>query len=193
MTYLPLIKRFRYQKVKNLSCLMVILFTLASCGSENNLLKKDALKDLFSFEKLIWYRDADSTIIINKKNLRKIYLNTKTSEDDYFSFLRSYSVRLTTTNERKIAKKFSFSEKTYISAYAVEYLYRCQKKFKKDDPYKNSKFVNRFLLPKYANKYNREFKKHDYYGLKLLKKHHLEHFWEYPEQDTIPSIKRIIE
>ncbi len=199
MKSLSLIKCFKYQKTVYVNCLLAIILMVMSCGSqekliENNVLKIDnPPKDLESFEKLMWIRNADGIIVINKKNLNKIHRSTQTGEDEYFSFLQSYAIRLTASSKQPIAKKFSFSENAYVAGYAVEYLYKCQKRIKNGDLFKDTKFINRFLAPWNANKYNREFKKHDYYGLKLLKKHHLEHFWEYPEQDTVPSIKRIIE
>ena len=177
--------------------LLIILFISVSCKTQKNYLgsvsfKKDYQnKELNALGDLLWSRNADSAIKINKKNLRFIYRNTKTGEDIHFRFLDNYSTYLTLS--KPIPKELSFEENTYVSAYLVEYLYKCDTKFKDEDVFKNTKWVNTFLAPRIANKYNREFKKHDYYGLKLLKKHHLEHFWEYPEQDTVPSIKRIIE
>jgi hypothetical protein len=177
--------------------LLIILFISVSCKTQKNYLgsvsfKKDYQnKELDALGDLLWSRNADSAIKINKKNLRYIYRNTKTGEDIHFRFLDNYSTYLTLS--KPIPKELSFEENVYVSAYLVEYLYKCDTKFKDEDVFKNTKWVNTFLAPRIANKYNREFKKHDYYGLKLLKKHHLEHFWEYPEQDTVPSIKRIIE
>ncbi len=191
-------KRIRLIKISNSfkrviarSFLLSIILATISCGSQNNLLKNNTPKDLTSFEKFIWSRDLDNTIKINKQNLMYITKTTKTSKNNNFNFLHSYSIDLTAVDPDLI--ELSFLERAYVSAYVVEYLYKCRENLEKDDPYKDSNFVYRLLAPRHANKYNREFKKHDYYGLKLLKKHHLEHFWEYPEQDTIPSIKRIIE
>ncbi len=177
--------------------LLIILLISVSCKTQKNYLgsvsfKKDYQnKELNALGDLLWSRNADSAIKINKKNLRYIYRNTKTGEDIHFRFLDNYSSYLIYSNP--IPEELSFAENAYVSAYLVEYLYKCQKKIEEGALFKNTKFVNSFLAPHHANKYNREFKKHDYYGLKLFKKHHLEHFWEYPEQDTVPSIKRIIE
>ncbi|WP_346881595.1 hypothetical protein [uncultured Algibacter sp.] len=168
--------------------MLVLLLTIISCGSQNNILKQEKPKDLKYFESFIWSKNTDSVIIINKNNLRRIYKNTETGKDVYFDFLRSYSIQLTAINP--ISKELSFSERAYIAAYVVEYLYKCREKLEKEDTYKDSDFVYRLLVPRYANRYNRELKANDYYGLKLLKKHHIEHYFQYPEEDTIPSIKR---
>ncbi len=58
---------------------------------------------------------------------------------------------------------------------------------------KNEYFVrkNKINIPKWsANKYNREFKMHDYYGLKNLKREHYKYF---PDEATISFIKRVID
>ena len=188
------INSYKYQKVINASYLLFVCLMIISCGSqksltENNLLKNDQPKNLESFKKYIWSRNANGTVKINKKNLKHIYVTSKTGEDIYYGFLHSYSTDLNYSNP--IPKELSFTENAYVSAYLVEYLYKCQKKFKEGSLFKNTKWVNNFLAPRIANKYNREFKKHDYYGLKLLKKHHMEHYFQYPEEDTIPSIKRL--
>ncbi len=170
---------------------IIVMLIMISCSSQKKLLKNETPENLTSFKKFVYSRNADSVIKINKKNLRYIYRNTKTGEDVFFRFMDNYSSYL--TRKIPVSKELSFEENAYVSGHLVEYLYKCQMKIKENDLFKNIKFVNCFLAPRHANKYNKEFKKHDYYGLKLLKKHHLEHFWEYPEQDTIPSIKRIIE
>ncbi len=187
MEHIGLIKRGKYCRILNWSYLIGLLLVMTCCGST-----KILPKDTASLEKLVWSKNTGESILVNEEMLTKIYKITKAGEDRYFRFLSYYSSELT-AKKPTVAKELSFSERTYVVAHILEYMYKCQRKFKEDDPYKNSKFVNRLLAPWKANKYNREFKKHDYYGLKLLKKHHLEHFWEYPEQDTIPSIKRIIE
>ncbi|KAA1244458.1 hypothetical protein [Aquimarina sp. RZ0] len=194
-----LINIFKYQKIINLSCLLAIGLMIFSCGSQksltgNNLLRNDKPKDLVSFEKLIWSKNTDNTLILNKANLTRIYRNTKSSEDDYFSLLRSYSSRLT-TKDRKIANDLSFSERAFVVGHVIEYLYKCRKKFKKEDPFKDSKFVNRVLAPWDINDYNREFKMHDYYGLKLLKKHHFKYYKYFPDElyESSPSMNKPID
>ncbi len=196
MRFIFQINSLKYQKVITVNCILVIFLMIISCGSgksitENNLLKNEKPKDLASFKKFIWSRNTDSTIKINKKNLKYIYRTVKRGEDVYFRLLDNYSNYLTLS--KPIPEELSLSENAYVSAYLVEYLYKCNKKFKNEDVFKNTKWVNTFLAPRIANKYNREFKKHDYYGLKLLKKHHLKHYFQYIEEDTIPSKKRIIE
>ena len=173
-------RNIKYKRAVNTSCLFFIILMFMSCGSQKSL-----PEDTVSLEKLIWSRSTDSTLIINKKILKKIYRKTDTDKVRYFNFLDYYSSGLTIKQPR-IDKELPISDRAYVVAHVLEYMYKCQKKFKEDDPYKNSKLINRILAPWNANKYNREFKKHDYYGLRLLKKHHLKHFWKYPEQDTIP-------
>ncbi len=191
MKLIYLINDFKYQKIIKVSFLLANIFIIVSCGSQNDLLKNSKPEDLESFKKFIWSRDTDSIIRINKKKLNYIYKTVKSGEDPYYGFLHNYSSELIYSNP--IPKELSFEENAYVSAYLVEYLYKCQKKFKEGSLFKKTKWVNRFLMPRVANKYNREFKKHDYYGLKLLKKHHLKHYFQYIEEDTIPSKKRIIE
>ena len=191
-------RHFQFQRTMNIYCLFAFIFMSISCSSqekfiENNVLKVDKLpKDMEAFERLVWSKSKENTLILNKDNLIKIYRNTKSSEDEYFSFLRSYASSLT-TKERKIAKELSFSERAYVIGHVIEYLYKCRKKFKNDDPFKNSKFVYRILAPWDTNDYNREFKMHDYYGLELLKKHHLKYYKYFPDYlyDTSPSKKTL--
>ncbi len=191
--------KFIYQRIINLGFVTFILLVSISCASQkspstNELSEKEIFKDVASFEKFIWSRNTDNSLVINHKNLKRILKQTKASENDYFSFLRSYAVALTTVDP--ISKELSLSERAYVSGYVIEYLYRCQKKFKKDDLYKNSKFAYMLLGQWISNNFNKEFKMHDYYGLKLLKKHHLKYYKYFPDEllnDTIPSKKRIID
>ena len=179
-----LTNKIKHQRILNLDYLWIFLLIFISCGSQKNL-----PDDTESLEKLLWSKRADSTILMNKEMLTEIYKITETGEDRHFRFLSYYSSDLT-TKKPTTSKELSFSERTYIVAHVLEYMYKCQRKFKQEDPYKDSKFINRLLAPWKASKYNKELKANDYYGLKLLKKHHMEHYFQYPEEDTIPSIKR---
>jgi len=156
--------------------LMSIVFTTFSYSQKKSF-KKEPFneEDSFeSYEKYIWYRNKKNKLKVNKKNFKTIYKNTKSSKDDYFIWLESYSVVL--PNKKLVGKNLSFAERTYVHAYVTEYLYKCQEKFKKEDPYKDRSMVHWVLRFKYRNAYNEEFKKHNYYGLKRLKEKHLKHF-----------------
>jgi|GEM_PF-1359824 len=178
--------------------LLIILFISNSCNTQKPFLEGVSLKrdsyhqELDAFGEFLWSRNTEGSINIIKKNFKQIHRNCKSSEDAYFDLLYGYSISLT-TKKTKIAKELSNSERAYVGAYVVEYLYKCQRKFKEDTQFKDTKFINRFLAPWNANNYNREFKKHNYYGLKLLKKHHLKHYFKYSEEDTIPSKKKVID
>ncbi len=157
---------------------LLVLFSV-SCVSRKIITEKKIEKtyddNLNGFGTFIWYREKDSTVVINKKNLEKIYKETAKGNSRYFDFLDSYLLRLTVRSHRT-GKNLKFSERAYIVAYVVEYLYKCQQKLKNDHPYKNKKFVYRVLSVSDRNKYNEEFKKHDYYSLELLKKHHFKNY-----------------
>ncbi len=180
------------------ACLLVTLLISVSCNSQKPFLEGVSLKrdsypeKLDAFGEFLWSRNMDNSIILNKKHFKQIHRNCESSEDVYFDLLEGYNVFLT-SKKRKIGKGLSLSESAYVAGHVVEYLYKCQKKFKKEDPYKDSKFVYRLLAYWNMNDYNREFKMHDYYGLKLLKKHHLKYYKYFPDEDTIPSIKRVID
>ncbi len=153
----------------------------------------ESIYDQFdNFGEYIWYRDKKGKININKKNLKEIYNITKKGNEESFEFLQSYTLHLS-SDKRRVAKGLNFSERTLVAAYCVEYLYKCEKEISKENMYKNYRFVRRFLRPYGSdiNNYNRELKKHDYYGLKLLKKHHLKHYKYFPDLDTIRYKKSI--
>ena len=170
--------RFPFSKTTAICfILMSIFFITSSYGQKKDFKKEpfDEQKDSFpQYEKYIFYRNKKNTLKINKKNFRTICKNTKSSEDDYFDNLKLLSIGI--PNKNIIGENLSFSERVYVHAYVTEYLYKCQEKFKKEDPYKNREFITSVLRPKYRNAYNEEFKKHNYYGLKRLKKNHLKKF-----------------
>ncbi len=180
--------------------LLYVFIVFVSCSS-SMVLKYNtipaggvAYKQLDVFGGYIWHRDKKGKININKKNLQNIYIITKNGNEDYFEFLESYSFFLCShSDKRRIAKSLNFSERTLVAAYCVEYLYKCQKEISESNMYKNYRLVRLFLRTDNgdSNKYNREFKKHDYYGLKLLKKHHLKHYKYFPDLDTIRYKKSI--
>lgn len=182
--------------IKKIS-LFLIFVLIISCNS-TKLLKSNTIitgesvyKEYDAFGEYIWTRGKKGGININKKNLKKIYTLTKKGNEKYFDFLDGYTLHLSSPR-RNIAKSLNFSERTFVAAYCVEYLYKCQKVISEDNMYKKYKFVNRFLGVN-INKYNQGLKKHDYYGLKLLKKEHLKHYKYFPDLDTIPYKKTIIE
>ncbi len=173
--------------------LLLSLVTI-SCNPQKILTEKDLLKEdspiqLDKFGKFLWFKNRTGDVIINKKNYEIILKKTDSINSNYFNSLYSYNFFMT-SHKKYIAKNISFEDKSRIIAYNIEYLYRCQKKLNKKNTYKNSNFIYR-LLRLYNNdnnKYNREFKKHDYYGLELLKKHHLKHYKYFPdENDNEPN------
>ncbi len=165
---------------KNTLFLLLSLVTI-SCSSQKVLTEKDLLtknrtqKRIDTFGSFLWSKNSDGVLVINKKNFEKILNKTNSSDNNYFKSLDRYSIHLT-YKDRSIAKELSFAERAKVAAYVVEYLYRCQEKMKNDDIFKDITFVNSVLSIRDRNKYNEEFKKHDYYGLELLKKHHLENY-----------------
>jgi len=176
---------------------IITLFMLLSCNSYNLTLVQDndlisKKKSVKSFEKFIWYRNSDSVIVINKKSLNKIYKKTNSSDERYFESLDTYNSSILNTSN-SFTKKISFTEKAFLSGHVINTLYKCQEKLNINSSMKDYKFIYGVLslLNNDNNNYNREFKKHDYYGLKLLKKHHLKHYKYFPDRDTIPSIKRL--
>ncbi len=159
--------------------LLLSLVTI-SCNSQKVLTEKDLLKDhsnkdLDRFGSFLWTKNSDSVLVINENNFNRILNKTTSGDDGYFVSLFSYSIHLNSKN-KKIAKELSFAERAKVAAYVVDYLYRCQEKMKNEDSFKDIRFVNRVLNVWNRNKYDEEFKKHDYYGLELLKKHHLEKY-----------------
>jgi len=84
-------------------------------------------------------------------------------------------------DNRAVENKISFSERAYIAGYVTDFLYRNKEKSKKS-LLKDINFMNRLLQIKdnYSYRYNEEFKKHDYYGLEYLKKHHLKEYIDLP-------------
>ncbi len=159
----------------------------------STLIKGESVYKRFDvFGGYIWHRDKTGKININKKNLQNIYIITKGGNDAFFEYLDLYTRHLC-GHKRRVSNSLNFPERTLVVAYCVEYLYKCQKEISKNNMYKNYKFVYRFLRTDNgdSNKYNRELKKHDYYGLKLLKKHHLKHYKYFPDLDTIRYKKSI--
>ncbi len=175
-----------------------VFVLVVSCKPTKTLKSNTIIKGASTYEQLnkfgeyIWFKDSKGKVNINKKNLEKIHIISKKGNIEYFNLLTSYSYLLD-VDKSNIAKSLNFSERTLVVAYCVECLYKCQKEISKNNMYKNYKFVYRFLRTDNgdSNKYNREFKKHDYYGLKLLKKHHLKHYKYFPDLDTIRYKKSI--
>ncbi len=175
-----------------------IFVLVVSCKPTKTLKSNTIIKGASTYEQLnkfgeyIWFKDSKGKVNINKKNLQNIYTITKNGNEEYFYFLTSYSYLLV-VDKSNIAKSLNFSERTLLAAYCVENLYKCQKEISENNMYKNYRFVRLFLRTDNgdSNKYNREFKKHDYYGLKLLKKHHLKHYKYFPDLDTIRYKKSI--
>ncbi|MDC1162002.1 hypothetical protein OAT18_01030 [Tenacibaculum sp.] len=166
--------------------LFLIIVIFFSCKSYENTTKgilKDA--DLHSVKKYgnyIWTKNKDSVVVVNKKNLEEIYKKSNRSSSLYFRSLDYYSSQLPSA---KINKELTFPERTYISAYIIEYLYKCQDKFRKDDVNKNRKFIYRLLSPSHIASYNKELKKQNYYGLKFLKENHLKYHIDATNIDTL--------
>ncbi len=150
---------------------LLLSLVIISCNPQKVLTEKDLLKDrsnkdLDRFGSFLWTKNSDSVLVININNFEKILNKTISSDDSYFESLHSYSIHLT-SKKRKIAKELSFAERAKVAAYVVEYLYRCQEKMNQSDSFKKIKFIYDLLGVWDRNKYNEEFKKHDYYGLEL--------------------------
>lgn len=177
--------------------LLYLFSIIISCSSGKTLkyntiiTGKSTYEQLDTFGEYIWFKDTKGKVNINKKNLDKIYRITKKGNEEYFDFLQSYTLHLS-SHRKNIANSLNFSERTLVAAYCVEYLYKCQTEISESNIYKDYKFVNRFLGVN-INKYNEELKKHDYYRLKLLKREHLKYYKYFPDSDTIPYKKTIIE
>jgi len=182
-------------KFKKLISLFYLLLVIVSCTSYPKLTENDLVNenkpDREAFGRFLWSMKRDSTILIHKRNFDIIYKKSKKSNNKYFIDLSRYLTSLT-TSRKKISKDLKISERAYIVGHIIiEYMYKIQKKFKDDDDEKKRKFIYRVLSPWGNNKYNREFLKHNYYGLPLLKKYHSEHMKWYQE-DTIQMPRRII-
>jgi len=178
---------FNFFKKINICSLLICLFFSALSYSQKKDFKKEPFNEEDSFEvyeKYIFYRNKKNKLKINKRNLKTIYRNTKSSEDKYFKGLNSISVVL--PSKDIIGKNLSFCERVYVHGYVTEYLLKCQEKFKKEDPNKNTNMIHWVTGFRYKNAYNEEFKKHDYYGLKRLKKKHIERFRPFDD----PRIKK---
>jgi len=64
------------------------------------------------------------------------------------------------------------------------------RKFIKEDLYKDQKYISWVLNARNRNAYNKEFKKHDYYGLEFLKKHHLKEYIHRPPYEEPVRFKK---
>ncbi|QCE43383.1 hypothetical protein [Psychroserpens sp. NJDZ02] len=174
---------------KNLFTIIILL--IISCNSlektitDDDLLKDIELESFHDFGKFIWSRKKDSTIYFHLKNLKIISKKYSKGNNNYFSSLQKYLYYIAYKYEKsKINKGLTFTERAYIAGYLTDFLYRNRSK---NDFYKDKKIINRLLSFEYnyRNRYNEEFKKHDYYGLKFLKKHHLEEYTHLPPLDTV--------
>ena len=94
--------------------------------SNTEIIGRSAYDEYNAFGEYIWYRDSKGGISINKKNLKKIYAMTKKGNIEYFEFLEGYTAHLS-RDKRRVAKSLNFSEITFVTAYCVENLYKCQK------------------------------------------------------------------
>ncbi len=171
--------------------LVMILFVFTSCTSYKKLPKEDLIKDsdfkhYITFSSYLWSKNENNSLVIHKKNFRKVCRKPWSPKYDYFSTLKSYSFLLS-INKKEIVEALSFSEKAKVLGYSIEYLYRCQKEIAKQDSIKQLQFIYRTMrLQNNDNtNYNREFKAHNYYGLKYLKEEHLKHYKVLPNLDTI--------
>ncbi len=180
--------------IKRSSSLLIVLCLFFSCTTYKKITEESLIDETFPdinvYGGFLWSKKKNKTILIHYKNLKRIIKLTKKSDNIFFSDLELYLLFLS-KKRKEIAKNINFSERAYIAGHIVDCLYKCQEKLNKNDRYKNKEFIYRLLSPWDSNKYNREFKKHDYYGLKLLKKHHLKHYKYFPDLDTIRYKKSI--
>ncbi|QCE43384.1 hypothetical protein [Psychroserpens sp. NJDZ02] len=182
------VRRVLLKRLKLYFFLSIVLLAFSSCSSykiiTDEIVEADNIDNVYNFGKYIWSKNKDSTLVIHKKNLQKIYRKSKTSSSLYFGILHYYSAQLA-SKEVRTAKNLTFSERTIVLSYVIEFLYKCKSRFTKEDPHYDSEFIYRFLSPWNNNKFNAELQKNDYYELELLKEKHLKYYRSFSEEDKM--------
>jgi len=122
---------FPFLKTISIHFILINIFFITFSYSQKKNIDKEPFYDTTRYskvilEKYIYFRNKNDKLKINKKNLKTIYKNTKSSEDYYFDVLRSFSMHLSSDKNKTVGKNLSFSEQAFVHAYAIEYLYKCQ-------------------------------------------------------------------